>query len=341
MENNNKKDYAKNQKTDMNIRLSIIIPFYNVEQYIAQCLDSVYKQDIPENEYEVICVNDASPDGSREIVKEYQKKHKNLILVEHEVNKKLGSARNTGRRIAKGKYLWNVDSDDMIAPNCLKEMLDICDTNELDVFVFSFYRHKGGKLLPRGVEPWMDINSVYTGLTFWKHQGIRNQKEVAPVWTQLYRKSYLDAKNIYSPEINMGEDVPYSYASILLADRMMACNKPYYVYRVNEASLTGGINHAPKPEIVYENCFVCSKRMNDIIQRIPKSETDIVKTVKSTQQYIVWQYQQFASCMDIHGRKELARLVRRNFLRNMFVFGLMGWRRKIAYIVFSLSGKII
>ena len=56
------------------IRLSIIIPFYNVEQYIAQCLDSVYAQDIPEEEYEVICVNDASPDGSRNIVKENQKK---------------------------------------------------------------------------------------------------------------------------------------------------------------------------------------------------------------------------------------------------------------------------
>ena len=83
----------------------------------------MYNQDIPEEEYEVICVNDASPDNSREIVKEYQKKHKNLILVEHEVNKKLGAARNTGRSVAKGKYIWNVDSDDMIAPNCLKKML--------------------------------------------------------------------------------------------------------------------------------------------------------------------------------------------------------------------------
>ena len=63
------------------IHLSIIIPFYNVEPYIAQCLDSVYNQDIPENEYEVICVNDASPDNSREIVKEYQKVNTNLVLI--------------------------------------------------------------------------------------------------------------------------------------------------------------------------------------------------------------------------------------------------------------------
>ena len=74
------------------IRLSIIIPFYNVEKYIAECLDSVYNQDIPEEEYEVICVNDASPDNSRDIVLEYQKKHSNLILVEHEARTLRNSA---------------------------------------------------------------------------------------------------------------------------------------------------------------------------------------------------------------------------------------------------------
>ena len=122
----------------MTPRLSIVIPFYNVEKHIAECLDSVYNQDIPEDEYEVICVNDASPDHSRDIVLEYRKKHSNLILIEHEVNKKLGAARNTGRRVARGKYLWNVDSDDMIAPNCMKEMLETCEENDLDLLLFCF-----------------------------------------------------------------------------------------------------------------------------------------------------------------------------------------------------------
>ncbi len=63
------------------IRLSIIIPFYNVERYIAQCLDSVYYQDIPEEEFEVICVNDASPDHSRDIVLEYQNMIRSIIYL--------------------------------------------------------------------------------------------------------------------------------------------------------------------------------------------------------------------------------------------------------------------
>ena len=113
----------------MELRLSIIIPFYNVERFISECLDSVFDQDIPLSEYEVICVNDGSPDHSRDIVLQYMERFPNLHLIEHEKNKKLGAARNTGRTIAKGEYIWNVDSDDKIVPNCLSEMLKTCEEN--------------------------------------------------------------------------------------------------------------------------------------------------------------------------------------------------------------------
>ena len=106
-------------------RLSIIIPFYNVEQYITQCLDSVYAQDIPEEEYEVICVDDCSPDNSIAIVEEYAKQHSNLIIVRNKYNRKLGGARNAGMEVATGQYVWYVDSDDYISENCLAYLLNI------------------------------------------------------------------------------------------------------------------------------------------------------------------------------------------------------------------------
>lgn len=90
------------------IRLSIIIPFYNVEKYIAQCLDGVFSQDIPDEEYEVKCMNDGSPDGSRDIVCSYLPHHPNLRLIDHPRNMKLGAARNTGRKVARGNYIWHV-----------------------------------------------------------------------------------------------------------------------------------------------------------------------------------------------------------------------------------------
>jgi len=109
------------------ISLSFIVPFYNVEKYIGACLDSLYAQDISEEEYEVICVDDCSPDKSRDIVLKFQRKHDNLKLITHEENKCLGGARNTGINVAKGKYLWFVDSDDMIRPNCLKTLISLCE----------------------------------------------------------------------------------------------------------------------------------------------------------------------------------------------------------------------
>ena len=80
----------------MTIKLSYILPIYNVERYLIDCLDSIYAQNIPEESFEVICVNDCSPDCSRDVILEYQKAHKNLVLIDHTENKKAGGARNTG-----------------------------------------------------------------------------------------------------------------------------------------------------------------------------------------------------------------------------------------------------
>ena len=122
------------------LKLSIIVPFYNVEKYIAKCLDSLLDQDIPELEYEIICVNDCSPDNSRNIVIEYQKNHPNIILIEHESNKRQGAARNTGLSKTRGQFVWFVDSDDWIMSNCLKDILSICEKGFLDILAFNFLR---------------------------------------------------------------------------------------------------------------------------------------------------------------------------------------------------------
>ena len=87
------------------IHISFILPVYGVEKYISECLDSIYSQDMPESDYEVICVDDCSPDRSNEIIRQYQQKHNNLILIEHKINKMSGGARNTGIRNAKGEYV--------------------------------------------------------------------------------------------------------------------------------------------------------------------------------------------------------------------------------------------
>lgn len=324
----------------MSLRLSIIIPFYNVEPYIGQCLDSVFDQDVPEDDYEVICVNDASPDHSRDIVLDYQKKHPNIVLVEHEVNKKLGTARNTGRKIARGKYIWNVDSDDMIAPNCLGGILDVCEKNELDVLLFGFKRLREGDLQDKEIEPWTENDYVFTGLSFWKQQGMHNQAEISQVWTQVYRKAYLDENGIYSPEVNMSEDVPYTYASILMAKRMIACNRPYYIYRDNPASLSAVIKNTPTPDSLYENCFGCGKLLFDLLQLVSPTDGDIRQSIINVSRTVVLEHQDFFQRMDTASQREFVCLCRREFFRSLYLFRLLNGRQLYQYCKFLVSGKL-
>lgn len=112
-------------------KLSFIVPVYNVEKYISRCLDSLLNQNIPLEEYEIIVINDGSPDDSEKIIKEYQSKYSNIVLLNKE-NGGLSSARNYGIEHCSGEYIWMVDSDDTIQENCLSELLSYAMDKKLD-----------------------------------------------------------------------------------------------------------------------------------------------------------------------------------------------------------------
>ena len=315
------------------IRLSIIIPFYNVEQYIAQCLDSVYRQDIPEEEYEVICVNDASPDHSRDIVLEYQKQHRNLILVEHEHNKKLGAARNTGRSIARGKYIWNVDSDDYIAENCLSAILRQCEQNDLDILMFNLASHTEG-VIETADFPFSISNTPQDGITY-LNQNISEIGRFCPVWRYIYKQDFLDTNHIYSPEINMGEDVPYAFKALLLAKKVLLVNDVNYYYRINPASLTGV--STLKPIVLYEKCFVAARLVYDLLKYIPKGNDALVRVFKNMIRYIIQMYPDYVAKMSKADKKLFSRICRRHLVDDWCLWKLMGRSYKIEYIKFLLN----
>lgn len=116
-------------------RLSIIIPAYNVESYISKCLDSCLTQDIPHHDYEIIIVDDGSTDGTAEVVNGYQKRYPNINYIYQE-NAGQGAARNRGINQSIGKYIWFVDSDDWVKPNCLGSLLDHVERHNLDLCLF-------------------------------------------------------------------------------------------------------------------------------------------------------------------------------------------------------------
>ena len=101
---------------------SVIIPVYNTKHYLKRCLDSVCLQS--ERNIEIIVVEDASPDGSWQLIEEYSQKDSRIVLICHKVNKHLGGARNTGIDAAKGDWIIFLDSDDYIAHNTVQTILD-------------------------------------------------------------------------------------------------------------------------------------------------------------------------------------------------------------------------
>ena len=105
-------------------KISIIIPVYNVEKYIVQCINSALHQDLSENEYEILIIDDESPDHSVDLIR---KKFDNIpsIKIISQKNKGLGGARNTGIKNASGEYLLFLDSDDFLLPNVLKELYEL------------------------------------------------------------------------------------------------------------------------------------------------------------------------------------------------------------------------
>ena len=110
---------------DIIIKVSIVIPVYNVEKYLEECIESAIKQSL--NDIEIICINDGSTDSSLEILKKYEKKYSNIIVISQE-NKGLSASRNVGIRKAKGKYIYFLDSDDFIDTNSMELCYKECES---------------------------------------------------------------------------------------------------------------------------------------------------------------------------------------------------------------------
>jgi glycosyltransferase involved in cell wall biosynthesis len=147
------------------MQLSFIIPVFNVELYIERCLRSLLDQDIPPDQYEIICINDGSTDKSKDVIDTIKAEYKNIILIEQS-NQGVSTARNKGIAIARGEYLMMVDSDDFILPNILKERLRILDKYKPDVAYAGYVALDENLKEEFRFDPDYDIRKVLSGIDF-------------------------------------------------------------------------------------------------------------------------------------------------------------------------------
>lgn len=216
------------------IKLSIIIPVYNVERYLEKCLRSCLSQDIPHNEYEIIVVNDGSPDGSLAIAERIAESATNITIITQE-NGGLSVARNTGMSVAKGDYIWFVDSDDWIETNCLKQLTDALYNEQLDAMVINGVKvidNKETKIKAKEYE-----GCIFTGLEY-LNKAIINCAAVKTI----YKRTILKENNISFLSGIYHEDAEFTPRAYYTIKRVKVTNCYYYYNRLNPNSITQTAN---------------------------------------------------------------------------------------------------
>lgn len=225
-------------------RISIIIPVYNAEKYIHECLESIYKQGLDENTFEVIVVDDGSKDKSMENISDLIEKHSNLKIITQS-NQGVSIARNNGLKIAQGTYVWFIDADDLLTDNCLREMLDIAEKNTLDILKISYVMLWENPSESSQAEATPSTSHPYNLICKSGQEGfIENFNPLqGNVWQYLFLKENLIKNHLLFPEhIILCEDWIFSISALLATDRFMIVPLQAYIYRQHEASVVHTLN---------------------------------------------------------------------------------------------------
>lgn len=230
-------------------KLSVIVPVYNVEAYIDQCLGSILENDLRPEEFEVVVVDDESPDRSLERVAEWQKKFPNLKVVSQK-NTGISGARNTGLRNAEGEFILFVDSDDWLASGSLRHLLRLADHLELDILEFGIE-----KVGPKGEH----LGKFSNGTQGKVSNGIRYYKEcryVNSVFNKVYRRSFLLQHQLFFIEKIYVEDFELNTRAFLKAGRVAGIPDQVYKYRQSPNSITRSADLGKKQKMIADHVTV-------------------------------------------------------------------------------------
>ncbi len=207
-------------------KVSVIIPVYNVEEYLRECLDSVINQTL--KEIEIICVDDGSTDNSLEILKEYAKKD-NRISILIQKNSGSGKSRNNGINNSKGEFIAFMDSDDFYpSRHTLENMYTKACKYNVNICGGSLNQLKEGKIIT-------DPKLIEDGYTFVK-EGIISYKDYQfdyGYWRFIYKRQFLRENQLYFPDYLRGQDPPFFIKAMAIAQQFYALAEATYVYRVS------------------------------------------------------------------------------------------------------------
>lgn len=220
---------------EYNTKLSVVIPVYNAEKYIRQCLDSILtKQKIA---LEVICVDDCSTDGTPAVLKEYQDKYENVTVIRNETNLYAGTCRNKGLMAAKGQYVHFLDSDDYVVDNVYEKLYTLAKENDLDWVKTTSegFDDETGETIEN---PRYSMEKMYEGffgtLLDFQHFPKKFMDYMAVVpWNGIYKRHFLLEKNIRFNSLFCVNDRSFFVDTCVKGERMMIAREKIVRHRMN------------------------------------------------------------------------------------------------------------
>ncbi|MCM1010818.1 MAG: glycosyltransferase [Fusobacterium sp.] len=247
----------------MDYKISVIIPVYNVEKYLSQCLDSIIEQSL--KEIEIICINDGSTDSSKEVLERYRNADSRVIVV-NKANAGYGAACNTGIRLARGEYISIIESDDFIDKNMLEDLYNLAQKHDVDIVKSAFYEYKDDE--PENIYKINWSEQYNMPQTVFRINDCSQLMYFHPsIWSCIYRKSFLDKNNIKFVEAKGAGwvDNPFQIQTLCLAKRIFYTDNAYYYYRLTNPSSSSNIVNISNPfdrsDEIHD--FLKSRKIND------------------------------------------------------------------------------
>ena len=219
-------------------RISVVIPMYNVEPYVEKCLRSIEDQDIPSVDYEIICINDGSPDNCSRVVRKLQKEYENLILIDKQ-NEGVSRARNVGIDRAEGKYILFADPDDYIASSSFKRILEKVEEKDAQVAFLGFtFFNEDGSIRTQILHERL-VNNTYSGMDAYFASRKDGHPDPDRMWAILFSRDFLNMHNLrYLPDVPFLEDGELIARILCLAERCIFDSSSFYKRTTRRGSAT-------------------------------------------------------------------------------------------------------
>ncbi len=305
----------------MAVLLSIVVPVYDVEQYLPRCIDSILKQSF--TDFELILVNDGSPDNCPIICDEYADKDDRIKVI-HKENGGLSDARNTGINKARGKYISFIDSDDFIVENAYEVLISQAEINSLDIITgnaLNYYSEENIRLKTRK----RSFEIVLNGRSFLK-KSYDEGAMVHCVVSSIYSSALIKDNNLYFKKGILHEDNLWTPQVFLKAERVMYYDIDFYMHFQREGSITKSKDKTKNGIDLVNVCY----ELEEIYKDIPEEDIrDILNEV------LVSSYLR-AVCIGRLTRKEYSHIIKRRFV----IGKALRYKNKLKATLFTISPRL-